>query len=50
MKTLTISQENADAIVQYRAKNGALKNLEALKSVPGIDAKQIEAKKEWIEF
>lgn len=50
VKTLAISQENADAIVQYRTKNGAFKNLEALKSVPGIDAKQIEAKKEWIEF
>jgi competence protein ComEA len=50
VKTLAISQGNADAIVQYRAKNGAFKNLEALKSVPGIDAKQIEAKKEWIEF
>ena len=50
VKTLAISQENADAIVEYRAKNGAFKNLEALKSVPGIDAKQIEAKKEWIEF
>jgi competence protein ComEA len=50
VKTLAISQENADAIVQYRAKNGAFKNLEALKSVPGIDAKQIDAKKDSIEF
>lgn len=50
VKTLAISQENADAIVQYRAKNGAFKNLEALKSVPGINAKRIEAKKDWIEF
>ncbi len=25
-------------------------NLEALKSVPGIDAKKIEEKKDWIEF
>lgn len=50
MKTLAISQENADAIVQYRAKNGAFKNLEALKGVPGIDAKKIEEKKDWMEF
>ena len=49
-KTLVISQQNAGAIVEYRAKNGAFKNLEALKSVPGIDSKRIEAKKDWIEF
>jgi competence protein ComEA len=49
-KTLAISQQNAGAIVEYRDKNGAFKNLEALKSVPGIDAKKIEEKKDWIEF
>jgi competence protein ComEA len=49
-KTLAISQENASAIVQYRAKNGNFKNLEALKSVPGIDGKKIEEKKDSIEF
>jgi competence protein ComEA len=47
---LAISQENAGAIVQYRAKNGNFKNLEALKSVPGIDGKKIEEKKDSIEF
>jgi competence protein ComEA len=49
-KTLAISQQNAGAIVEYRAKNGAFKNLEALKSVPGIDAKKIDQKKDLIEF
>ena len=49
-KTLAISQESAGAIVQYRAKNGSFKNLEALKSVPGIDGKKIEEKKDSIEF
>jgi competence protein ComEA len=49
-KRLAISQENAGAIVQYRAKNGNFKNLEALKSVPGIDGKKIEEKKDSIEF
>jgi competence ComEA-like helix-hairpin-helix protein len=49
-KTLAISQESAGAIVQYRAKNGAFKNLEALKSVPGIDSKKIDEKKDSIEF
>jgi competence protein ComEA len=47
---LAISQEDAGAIVQYRAKNGNFKNLEALKSVPGIDGKKIEEKKDSIEF
>ena len=49
-KALAISQESAGAIVEYRSKNGDFKNLEALESVPGVDAKQIEAKKDWIEF
>jgi competence protein ComEA len=49
-KTLAISQENAGAIIQYRTKNGNFKNLEALKSVPGIDGKKIEEKKDRIEF
>ena len=47
---LAISPESAGAIVQYRAKNGNFKNLEALKSVPGIDGKKIEEKKDSIEF
>lgn len=49
-KTLDLSQENAGAIVQYRAKNGDFKNLDDLKSVPGIDAKKIDEKKDSIEF
>ena len=49
-KTLAISQADAGAIVQYRAKNGNFKNLEALKSVPGIDGKKIEEQKDRIEF
>jgi competence protein ComEA len=49
-KTLAIAQGDATAIVQYRAKNGNFKNLEALKSVPGIDGKKIEEKKDRIEF
>ena len=39
-----------NAIVQHRTKNGSFKNLEALKSVPGIDVKRIDEKKDWIEF
>ena len=50
VKSLAISRENAAAIVDYRAKNGPIKNLEALKGIPGIDAKKIEEKKDLIEF
>jgi len=50
IKTLAISKEDAGAIVEYRAKNGNFKNLEAVKSVPGIDAKKLEEKKDSIEF
>jgi competence protein ComEA len=49
-KALAISQESAGAIVQYRSKNGDFKNLEALERVPGVDARRIEEKKDWIEF
>lgn len=49
-KVLAISQENATAIVQYRSKNGNFKDLPALKSVPGIDTKKIDEKKDCIEF
>jgi competence protein ComEA len=47
---LSISRESADAIVQYRAKNGDFKNLEDLKKVPGVDARKIEDGKDRIEF
>jgi competence protein ComEA len=49
-RTLSVSRESANAIVQYRAKNGNFKNLEALKNVPGIDVKQIDENKDRIEF
>lgn len=47
---LALSKEDAAAIVQFRAKNGAFKNLEALKSVPGIDVRKIEESKDSIEY
>jgi competence protein ComEA len=50
VKALAIPAETAGAIVQYRAKNGNFKDLEALKNVPGVDGKRIDELKEWIEF
>jgi competence protein ComEA len=49
-KVLAISQETSAAVVQYRAKHGNFRSLEDLKSVPGMDSKAIEEKKDRIEF
>lgn len=49
VKNLGLTEKCAAAIVEYRAKTG-IKNLDELKSVPGADAKAIDAKKDWIEF
>ena len=48
--TLAISQETASAIVSEREKNGPYKEWQDLKRVPGIDLKQIEDKKDLVEF
>ncbi len=42
--------EEADAIVDYRDKNGAFKEWQDLKKVPGLDAAKIERKKDSITF
>ena len=49
-KTLAITESDATAIVAYRTKHGNFKNLAELESVPGIDRKKIESKKDSIEF
>jgi len=47
---LTLRRSQAAAVIAYRSKNGKFKSLEDLKKVPGIDAEQIEAKKDRIVF
>jgi competence protein ComEA len=47
---LALAAKDAEAIVQYRAKNGSFKTLADLKKVPGLDAAKIDAKKDSIEF
>jgi competence protein ComEA len=47
---LSLSQENADAIVAYRTKNGKFKDIDGLKQVPGIEAAKVDAAKDKIEF
>ena len=47
---LSLRRSQANAIVQYREKNGPFKSIEDLKKVPGIDAEKIEAKKDRLSF
>jgi competence protein ComEA len=47
---LAISTEDTEAIVRYRAEKGSFKTLDDLKKVPGLDAAEIEAKKDQLEF
>lgn len=49
-KALEITAAQAEAIVQYREKNGSFKDLDDVKKVDGIDAAAIDAKKDRIAF
>lgn len=47
---LTITQQDADAIVAFRKTAGSFADLDAVKKVPGIDLKKIEERKDAIAF
>lgn len=47
---LTLSQKDADAIVAYRAAKGSFVDFDALKLVPGIDIKKLDACKDAVGF
>jgi competence protein ComEA len=47
---LEISAKEAAAIVGYREKNGAIKSLDDLKKVPGLEARVVEANQRRVEF
>ena len=47
---LELSAADADAIVQYREKNGAFKEWQDLSKVTGIDMKKVEKNKDRLEF
>ena len=49
-KGLGITTKQAEAIVAYRTKNGAFKDLDGLKKVDGVDAAAIDAKKDSVIF
>ncbi len=47
---LSLKRSQANAVIQYREKNGKFKSIEDLKKVPGIDPAKIEAKKDRLIF
>jgi alcohol dehydrogenase (cytochrome c) len=50
VRGLDISESQADAIVAYREKNGAFKDIQHLEAVNGLDSAAIDAKKSLIVF
>src|SRR5262245_19986585 len=47
---LELTAKDAQAIVDYREKNGIFKTFEDLQKVPGIDIKTLEARKDRLDF
>jgi len=47
---LQITAAQADGIVAYREKNGSIKDLATLKTLPGMDPKVLEKKKDGLSF
>ena len=47
---LGLSDKEAEAVVQYRQRNGNFATWEDLKKVSELDSKKIEAKKDQLEF
>jgi competence ComEA-like helix-hairpin-helix protein len=48
--TLGFSTKDADAIVAYRKANGSFKDFEAVKKVPDVDLKTLEAHRDAVAF
>jgi competence protein ComEA len=47
---LSLTSDQASAIVAYRDKNGNFKDIASLEQVPGIDVAKVEAAKDHIDF
>jgi competence protein ComEA len=47
---LGLSAAEADAVIEYRKKNGDFKTLDDLKKVPAVDAKKFDVKKDRLTF
>lgn len=50
VEVLEVSQKEAAAIVEYREKHGPFKGWEGVASVPGIDGKAIEERRDRLQF
>jgi competence protein ComEA len=48
--TLGLTRAESSAVLEYRTDKGNFKELEDLKSVPGLDFKKVEAKKARLAF
>jgi competence protein ComEA len=47
---LALTTTEAEAVIEYRKKNGDFKSIDDLKKVPGVDAKKLDAKKDRLAF
>jgi competence protein ComEA len=47
---LKLTNDEADAVVAFRARNGAFKQWEDVRKVPGVDAKKLQAAKDLMAF
>jgi competence protein ComEA len=47
---LGLSAIEAEAVIEYRKKNGDFKSLDDLKKVPDVDPKKLDAKKDHLVF
>jgi competence protein ComEA len=47
---LQLTEKDARAVIDYRQKNGRIKDFDDLRNVPGIDVKQLEKKRSIIVF
>jgi competence protein ComEA len=47
---LLLRRSQAQAVIEYRAKNGSFKSIDDFRKIPGLDFKKIEAKKSRLVF
>jgi competence protein ComEA len=47
---LGLTTAEAEAVIEYRKKNGDFKTIDDLKKVPEVDAKKLDAKKDRLAF
>jgi competence protein ComEA len=47
---LSLKRSEANAIIEYRTRNGPFHSIDDLKKVPGVDAAKIDAKKDRLAF